>query len=260
MSRFFPAFCLTAALALTQLPGQPAITPPQLGWVRDANSGLRPVTGIAANFIVGDSVTDGVISSAFSGSFGIVKTDASLSVLDRDGQTVFRTDAEAGPALFAFSDDGVPAFVYLSQSQTLLKWNTDRLEPAPFNLDILDLPGNPIQAIASPKRDRAAIVVKRPDGLWLVDLDLGTQTLLPGIEGPVLLRNNGSLLYTGPQGLMLRQADRSEQPFESSIAVATFELMGKDWVHITERDSSRHFAIRLESGREQLYQLPEAQP
>ena len=257
MSRFFPAFCLTAAQALTQLPGQPAITPPQLGWVRDENSGLRPVTGIAANFIVGDSVTDGVISSAFSGSFGIVKTDASLSVLDRDGQTVFRTDAEAGPALFAFSDDGAPAFVYLSQSQTLLKWNTDRLEPALFNLDLL---AGDVQTIASPAQDRTTVVVKRGDGLWLVDLDLGTQTLLPGIEGPVLLRNNGSLLYTGAQGLMLRQADRSEQPFESSIAVASFELMGKDWVHITERDSSRHFAIRLEAGREQLYQLPEAQP
>ncbi|MDQ2946023.1 MAG: hypothetical protein M3Y27_08795 [Acidobacteriota bacterium] len=260
MSRLFPAFCLTAALALTQLDGQPAITPPQLGWVRDANSGLRPVTGIAANFIVGDCVTDGVISSAFSGSFGIVKTDASLSVLDRDGQTLFRMDADSGPALFAFSDDGAPAFVYLAQSQTLLKWNPDRLEPALFNLDSLDLPNNPVQAIASPSQDRAAIVVKRPDGLWLVDLDLGTQTLLPGIEGPVLLRNDGSLLYAGPQGLMLRQADRSEQPFEGSIAVATFELMSQDWVHITERDSSRHFAIRLESGREQLYQLPEAQP
>lgn len=257
MSRFFPAFCLTAALALTQLDGQPAITPPQLGWVRDAHTGLRPVTGIAANFILGDSVTDGVISSAFSGSFGIVKTDASLSVLDRDGQTVFRMDADSGAALFAFSDDGAPAFVYLAQSQTLFKWNTDRLEPALFNPDLFN---GSVQSIASPARDRAAAVVKREDGLWLVDLDLGTQTLLPGIEGPVLLRNNGSLLYAGEQGLMLRQAGRSEQPFDSSIAVATFEMMGKDWVHITERDSSRHFAVRLESGREQIYQLPEAQP
>lgn len=245
-----------SALATVVL-AQRVIVPPQLGWVRDANSGLRPVTGLAANFILGDSVTDGVVSSAFSGSFGIVKTDVALSVLDRDGQTVFRRDTDTGPALFAFSDDGAPAFVYLTQSQALLKWKTDRLEPAPFNVEGL---AGDVQSIASPVRDRAAIVVKRDDGLWLVDPDLGTQSFLPGVEGPVLLRNDGSLLYAGPQGLMLRQTDRSEQPLDSSIAVATFELMGKDWVHITERDSLRHFAIRLESGREQIYQLPEVQP
>ncbi len=257
MTRFFPVVCWMATVALSQVSSQPAIAPPQLGWVRDANSGLRPVTGLAANFILGDSVTDGVVSSAFSGSFGIVKTDASVSVLDRDGQTVFRADAEAGAALFAFADDGTPAFVYLTQSQTLLKWTSGRLEAAGFNLDIL---GGVVQAIASPARDLVTVVVKREDGLWRVDLDTGTQTLLPGIDGPVLLRNNGALLYAGSQRVALRQANGSDQPIEGSVAVESFELMGKDWVHVTERDSSRHFAIRLEPGREQLYQLPEAQP
>lgn len=257
MTRFFPVVCWTATLALFQLSSQPAIAPPQLGWVRDSNSGLRPVTGLAANFILGDSAADGVVSSAFSGSFGIVKTGTSLSVLDRDGQTVFRADAEAGAALFAFADDGTPAWVYLTQSQTLLKWTAGRLEPAVFNLDLL---GGVVQAIASPARDVATVVVKREDGLWRVDLDTGTQTLLPGIDSPVLLRNNGALLYAGSQGLVLRQANGSDQPIEGSVAVESFELMGKDWVHVTERDSSRHFAIRLEPGREQLYQLPEAQP
>ncbi len=257
MKGFSLVLCLTATVALARLSGQPVIAPPQVGWVRDANSGLRPVTGLAANFILGDSVTDGVLSSAFSGSFGIVKTDASLRVLDRAGQTVFRMDAEAGPALFAFSDDGVPAFVYVAQSQTIFKWNRDRLEPALFTLDLCN---GSVLSIASPARDRAAAVVKREDGLWLVDLNLGTQTLLSGIDGPVLLRNNGAVLYTGPEGLVLRQADRSDLPIQGSVAVATFELMGKDWVHVTEREPSRHFAIRLDTGREQMYQLPEAQP
>ena len=261
MSRFFKVFGWTATLLLAplaaQLSAQPGLASPQLGWLRDAASGLRPVTGIAGNFILGDSVTDGVVSSAFSGSFGILKNDTSLSVLDRAGQTVFRADSEAGPALFAFADDGTPAFVYLTQSQTLLKWNGSGLEPAAFQLDNL---GGIVQSIATPARDLATVVISSEDGLWLVDLGTGTRTFLPGVDGPVLLRNNGALLYAGSQGLVLRLADQSEQPFEGSVAVASFELMGKDWVHVTERESARHFAIRLEPGREQLYQLPEAQP
>lgn len=257
MRQFLPALYLTATLGLAQNAGQPALASPQLGWLQDGRHGLRPVTGLAANFILGESITEAVVSSASSGSFTIVKTDSLLLVLDRDGHTIFGADAEAGPALFAFSDLGIPTFVYLTQPQTLLKWNDDRLTPAPLDLDHL---GGAVQAIASPDRDRAAVVVKRDDGLWLVDLDLGTQTFLPGIDGPVVLRNHGTLLYAGANGLILRQADRSEQALEGAVAAASFELMGKDWVHLTERDSSRHFAVRLEPGREQLFQLPEGQP
>ena len=260
MTRFPAALCLAATIALAQLEGQPGIAPPQLGWVRDSNHGLRPVTGLAANFILGDSVTDGVISSAFSGSFGIVKTDSTVSVLDRDGhlvsQLVFPGDADAGPALFAFSNDGAPAFVYLAQSRTLLKWNTDRLEPAPFNVDLLQ---GPVQTIASPTPDRVSAIVKRDDGLWLIDFVSATQTPLPEIDGPVLLRNDGALLYTRPHLLVLRQPDQSEQTIELSVAVTAFESMGQDWVHLTAPEASLHFALRLEPGREQLYQLPEPQ-
>lgn len=257
MRQAVPILCLLATIARAQPPAQPGIRSPQLGWVRDADNALRPVTGLAGNFILGDSVLEGVVSSAFSGSFGIVKTATALAVLDREGQILFHTETEPGPALFAFSDQGLPAFVYLTQSQTLLKWNTDRLEPAPWDVD---LTGGDVQAIASPGPDRAAVIVKRDGGLWLIDLSLLTQTLLPGVEGPVLLRNNGALLYAPPQGLVLRQTGQSEQALEGSVAAATFTLMGKEWVHVTERGSSRHFAVRLESGREQIYQLPEAQP
>jgi hypothetical protein len=246
-----------AVLGLAQDRGQPLIAPPQLGWLRDANHGLRSVTGLAANFILGESLIEGVVSSASSGSFTIVKTGSSVLVLDHGGHTIFDAAAEAGPALFAFSDEGIPAFAYLPRSQFLLKWNDDRLTPAPFDLEIL---GGAVQAIASPGPDRAAVVVKRDDGLWLVDLELGTQTFLPGIDGVVLLRNDGALLYAGRKGFVLRQADGSEQAIQGSAALASFEQMGKDWVHVIERDSSRHFAIRLEPGREQLFQLPEGEP
>ncbi len=257
MRQVVPIVCLMATIARAQPPAQPGIRPPQLGWVRDADNALRPVTGLAGNFILGDSVLDGVVSSAFSGSFGIVKTGAALAVIDRVGQILFQTETEPGPALFAFSDQGLPAFVYLTQSQTLLQWKTDRLEPAPWDVDLM---GGDVQAIASPGPDRAAAIVKRDGGLWLIDLSLRTQTLLPGVEGPVLLRNNGAVLYSAPQGLVLRQAGQTEQTLLGSVAAAAFTLMGKEWVHVTERGSSRHFAVRLESGREQIYQLPEAQP
>jgi hypothetical protein len=54
------------------LPGlcaQPAITPPQLGFVEDSACLLRPAYGIGGNFILGPAVSGKIVTAAFSGSF-----------------------------------------------------------------------------------------------------------------------------------------------------------------------------------------------
>ncbi|MGI8742473.1 MAG: hypothetical protein ACR2NN_07860 [Bryobacteraceae bacterium] len=225
---------------------QPAIESPQIGWITSSGQ-LRPVIGLAANFVVGESIGDRVVSSSFSGSFGLVKTDSSVLVLDRAAQVLFQTDADPGPALFAFATDGSPAFVYLAQTKSLLSWKSDHLETTAFELD------GTVLAIGN--RD---VIVKRDGGLWRVDLADGTQTPIPGVEGPVLPLSDGSLLYSDSQSFVLRQPDGTERRIDGAVPAAAFEQMGKDWVHVTEQDSTRQFAIRLELGREQLFQLPES--
>lgn len=253
MKLFLSTGCLAGALVF----GQPVIAPPQIAIIQDSNHSLRQVLGLAANFVLGDSLGEGVVSSAFSGSFGIVKKDTSILVLDRTGELLWSMGADAGPALFAFSGEGAPAFVYLPQSQILLQWASDHLEPTPFNADQI---GGVVLAIASRGGGLLSVVANRDDGVWLMDIADGRQSLIPAVTPPVLLRDDGSLLYASPEGFLLRQADGSEVIIGGAgVRPTALEHMGADWVHVTEQDSSRHYAIRLAPGNQHIFQLPEAQ-
>lgn len=248
--RPFLLTCLLPALAC----GQPAITPPRVGLIQDSNHSLRAVLGVAANFLLSGSLREGVISSAFSGSFAMVKTDTSIMILDREGAQVYNMDVDAGPALFAFSDEGAPALVYLPQSQTLLQWTTGHLEAASLPADQI---GGVIRSVAS-----RGLVVQRDDGIWIVDLAGASQFLMAALDGPVLLRNDGSVLYATVDGFVLRRPNGTEQVLGGTglqPARLLFDQMSRDWVHVTEAHSPRHQAIRLTPGQEQTYQLPEAQ-
>jgi hypothetical protein len=250
MKQFLSTACLAGALVC----GQPVLAPPQVGIIQDSNHSLRRMLGLAGNFVLGDALGEGVVSSAFSGSFGMVKTDTSILVLDRDGQLLCNTDAGAGPAFFAFSNEGVPALVYLPKSQVLLQWASDHLEPAPFSADQI---GGVVLAIAVD-----GLIVKRDDGVWLVDLSGASQLPIPAFDGPVLMRSDGSLLYATADGFLLHHPQGPDQAIGGTgiqPGSLIFEQMGKDWVHVTEQNSTRHFALRLTPGSEQVYQLPESQ-
>lgn len=248
--------CFAACVAY----GQPAIAPPRVGVIRDSNHALRAVLGLAGNFVLDASVVEHVISSAFSGSFAIVKTDTAITVLDRAGAPVYSGDAEGGPALFAFTEEGAPAFVYLPESQTLLQWKTDRFESAILALDQSD---GTVLAIASPAPGRVSLVLKRADGTCVLDLSGEGQFALPAMDGPVWLRNDGAVLYATTEGLILRHRDGAEQAVGGTALQPerlSFEQMSRDWVHVTAPDSAHHYAVRLTPGHEQTYELPEAQP
>ena len=258
MTRLLFSACLAGGLAC----GQTALAPPQAGFIQDNNHSLRPVLGLAANFVLGDSLGEGVVSSAFSGSFGMVKTDTSILVLDGGAQILFSMDTDPGRALFAFSAAGTPAFAYLPQSRLFLRWASDHLETAQFDPRLnLDQIGGAVLAIASPGPDRLSLITRRDDGVWLVDLSTGAQFAIPSLRGPVLLRSDGSVLYSDDQGLVLLGTSDLQRVLriDAPVVISSLEQMDKDWVHVTERDSSRHFAIRLIPGQEQIYQLPEPQ-
>src|SRR5437016_879447 len=125
------AFLIALSIAPVALWAQ--LATPQIGFIQDSGNALRPVYGIAGNFVLGDSAAAGVQAASFSGSFGMLKTRSTLIVIDRQGQVVASQDAPAGPALFAFSRTGAPALAYLPDANVLLQWLDGVFQQVPLD-------------------------------------------------------------------------------------------------------------------------------
>ncbi|MBZ5611946.1 MAG: hypothetical protein LAP38_27100 [Acidobacteriia bacterium] len=248
-----------AAIASTQ----PALSPPQVGFLQDSANSLRPVFGIAGNFLMGDSTASDVVAAAFSGSFGILKTDSALIVTDRQGQRIATQDAPAGQALFAFSREGSPALAYFPDSNLLLAWNGGSFQLTYF--DWSAFPAAAVRAIASSDLSHASFIVQRDDGLWDLQVLLATgqldsQAALPGVKAPVLMPATGELVYSDAQGIVVRRLDGSEVHVNAQLP-ASFSLrqMGDGWVEIQDLDGCAQFAARITAGQEGFYRLPEVE-
>jgi hypothetical protein len=242
---------------------QIALTPPQAGFMRDATDSLRPVYGIAGNFLVGDSVAVGVVSAAYSGSCGLIKTVSAVVVIDRAGSRVASNDAPDGPALFAFARTGEPALAYLAAANTLLAWKAGAFEAVPFDSTMLG--AGVVLAIAAPDAEHAAMTVQRDDGLWDVRIylasgEIDSQTAIPRVAGPVLILGTGELVYSAFDGLVVRKPDGSERRIHGQLP-ASFALdqMGDGWIQVRDLAGGRQFAVRTTENRGQFYQLPEVE-
>ena len=246
MKRILASFLLSVSIACTQ----PAITPPQIGFVLDNTNAVRPVLGVAGNFSLGDPIRSNVVSSAFLGSFGIVKTESTLAVFDVSGNTLFERDVPAGPALFGSQ------LVYLTQAKALLRWTRASLEPLPWMLE------GDVLSIAQPDSAHVLAAVRRDDGLWLLLYSLPSgaiesQSALPAGDGPVLLIANGGFVFSDSERLRIRRLDATEVQFEAP-QIQSLQQIGNGWIQASASDG-RQFALDTRPGREQLHQLPEAQ-
>ena len=243
---------------------QSGLTPPQVGFMQDAANSFRPVYGIAGNFLPGDPVASGVVSAAYSGSYGLFKTSSAVVVTDRAGSIVASNSQPDGPALFAFTRAGEPALIFMPAANTLLSWDGAAFNPVPF--DPTTLSASAILSIAAPRPGQAAMIVQRDDGLCDLRVDLATgdikaQTAIPGVTAPALLLANGDLVYADGNGIVVRKPDGPEQHIIAQLP-ASFALqqMGEGWIQLRDLGSSRQFAIRVIQNREQYYQLPESRP
>lgn len=229
--------------------------------MRDATDSLRPVYGIAGNFLLGDAVAIGVISAAHSGSSGWLKTSSTIAVFDKTGSIVASADAPDGPALFAFARTGESALAYITAANALLVWNAGALNAVSF--DATALGASAVLSIASPDSDHAAMIVQRDDGLWDVRVQLATgeidaQTALLGIAAPVLMLSTGEVVYSDSDGIVLRKTDGSERHISAQLPASfAFQQMGEGWIQVQDLAGGRQFAIRIAQNREQSYQLPE---
>lgn len=245
-------FSLTLFLAMLTASAQPGLAPPRLGFIAAADHSLRPVLGLSGNLLLGSPAAEGVSSAGWSGSFGLIKTSSSLMAFD-PSHTLASIDAVPGPALFAFSASGSPAFALLPQSGVLYAWTGETFQTAPFQADLLD--GKPL-AIASPQAGVVSLIVQREDGLWLIQPD--RQSALPGIQPPVLLQNDGTVLYVDKTAIVIRNAAGNERRIETGISISEMHWMGSGWLHVLEATTTRQFAIRITPGSETITQLPEA--
>lgn len=245
---------------------QPAITPPQLGFVEDSARALRPAYGLAGNFILGPSIPLGpsihgeIIAEAFSGSLGLLKTDSSLAAFDSQGKPLGSMKVAPGPALFAYSPSGATALAYVASSNSLFEWRGNSFTPvsATYRTE----PSDVVLAISFPSRFEATLFVQRKDTIWEVRIPLGkdgteSQNALMGVRAPMLALPSGDLVYAGSGGIVVRRTDAPEVHVAASLP-ASFSLqqMNQDWVELTDRNTTSRFAIRTTPGREAFYQLP----
>jgi hypothetical protein len=235
---------------------QHALTPPQVGFIQDALGQIYIVKGLAGNFLVSVAVSSGIVSAAYSGSFGLLKADSTLIVVDQQGHGVASVRAPAGPALFAFAADGSPALAYFEQSKTLDVWDGHTFQTSgPMEAQA------PL-AIASVSPTRAAFIVLREDGLWEYGVELATgaivsRTALPGVTVPLLMVA-GSVVYRDAKGVVVRSKDGSERHIAADLPLnLAFGQMGNGWVQVTDLATNHLFAASIQPGHEAYYLLPE---
>lgn len=245
---------------------QPAIAPPQLGFVEGTAQSLRPAYGVSGNFILGPSITPAtaagkIVTEAFSGSLGLFKTDSSLAAFNSQGKLLASINVAGGPALFAFSPNGATALAYIASSKALIEWRGGSFAPVSLTGD--EVGADAVLAIAFPTPFEATVIVQRNADLWEVHIPLGvcgtlSQNALAGVHAPLLALPSGDLVYPDAKGIVVRRPDGSEVHIAASLP-ASFSLqqMNQDWVQLTDLNSSARFAVHTTPGREGFYQLPE---
>ena len=251
----------TLSIAAGVACAQTSLTSPQVGFMLDAANSVRPVYGLAGNFLVGDPVAVGVVSAEFSGSYGLLKTANAVVVKDRTGAVSANSDAPDGPALFAFARTGEPALAYLPRTGALLAWKDGTFQAIFF--DPSALAANAVHSIAAPDSDHAALIVQRDDGLWdlrvlLATGEVDSQTAIGGVAPPALMLATGELVYTDGSGIVIRNAEGSERRVPAQLPVSfALAQMGDGWIQLQDLAGGEQFAVRIALNREQIYQLPE---
>jgi hypothetical protein len=252
---------LTLFMLAVAASAQPSIAPPQIGFLKDGSGSFRPVLGIAGNFLMGPPAYGAVANAAYSGSFGLVKTDTAILAIDNQGRAIATMDAPGGPALFAFQGDGSPAFAYLPGSHLLFEWIGAGFQMVPVNSRLF--PAGAVRAIFAPDAAHVGLLVERLDGLQDIRILLDTgeadsEAAIPGVRGAVLILPAGQLIYTEMTGVVVRNADGVEVHIPGQISVhCSLAQMGAGWVEVTDHASSSRFAVRVNAGREGFFALPE---
>jgi hypothetical protein len=237
------AIWFTCGLASAQSGG---IHPPAMGLMIDRSGYARPVSGVSGSVTLGDAVATGVLASACSDSFCVLKTWTGLIVQGVE------TKAPPGPALLAI--DGQSVLLYFPRLGQLARWQAGDLQPVPLNVT-----GN-IAALRS-TAGVGQFAVQRNGATWIVDSNDRVLDSLPAASGPLLLPAAGAI-YTDGDDVVLRRGDGSELRFPvpgvQSFSAMSWSSSAANYVEI--RSPLASYALRIDFGHERIFQLPEPLP
>jgi hypothetical protein len=224
---------------------------PQLGKMLDANGAVRTVYGIASSVTLGDAEMDKVLSSGCSKTFCLAKTDA--AIVSASGMV----SAPRGPALFAF--DGANAWIWFPASRQLAQWNNAQTAPDSRG-SISSIEPRPPGAVSSDvfaevlsigaTAGSVQFAVRRSTGIWIVNQDGSVASALPRDASAVVLIPGGAV-YAKRNGIVIHDL---ELPLEG---VTAFSWMSTSYLEV--RAGGLNYALRIDPGRETLFQLPGVQ-
>jgi hypothetical protein len=222
---------LTAGVAAAQGLRGPA----PVGCFADEEGRLRPLRGLAGNFVVGEPTAEGVEMAACTETTTVFRTAEAL-VIRRDGEEETQALRDA---VFGLTQDG-----------GVVTW----AGAAPGSGEVL--------ALASPAPGRAVAVVRRDARLLLVRFPLdtgvtGSEQELNGVDAPVLLLPDARLVRVMDGKLTIRDLSGGETARELPGPVAALEFISRDWIRIRLADGGGSLLLRPGSDDEPLYRMPE---
>ncbi len=254
-SRTFAIILLCAPCAFAQS----RITAPLAGIARDAAGQLRLVDGVSGNFVLRDIIGSRVLSWAFDGTSGLIKTDAELWALGANGAVLQRLPASGGDAVLG------PESAFFPETAEL--WQVGPKSDSKVSIVPGVIAGRVI-ALGPAKAQLTPFAVCRANQLWLFSINtmsgsiakestpvgaIGEQACLPAAGSLVLLADR-MLLATAKNILI-----QTSTGVERSIAIpATHAVrVGAQWVQVETAGGPSHM-IRITVDGEHVYQLPAA--
>jgi hypothetical protein len=236
-------------LALSAPPAraQAELGVPLVGRMIDSAGALHEVRGIAGAFVLGGVVGDTLAAQVLSIACGIDMCLAkTASQVIADGAA-----AQAPPGSAYFAIVGTQAWVYFPATRQFARWQDGSLTPLDLSVDgeVLGLGFDPPVGLL--------IAVRRAGGVWITGSQGNALRFLRAADGPVLLLDGQAALYAAADHAVLSRAEGTEISFDLPDIRAIF-AMGEHWAGV--RTSQATYAVRTESGREQMFELPEPKP
>jgi hypothetical protein len=137
-----------------------------------------------------------VLSAAFGAGGGVLKTASHLTLLDVRGTVISLRDAPGGTAMFSFSADGAPAWVYFAASSELMNISSR---------ESVGAAGSTVIALGPTGSASLPVLLVSGQQLWsgavsLADGTLSRQSPVSGTGPGVYFE--GGWITTSPDGLL----------------------------------------------------------
>jgi hypothetical protein len=241
-----PLYLLPVALR-----AQSGLNRPDLGLIIDRQSLLRTVAGVSGSFLVGGLQAAGALSFACSQALCVAKLKDSILFSTRT--TDFPLCALASGSSFAAPEgdaviaaDESGATIYFRESGEFVRWQDGALTP----LDWV-VAGEILSIGAGTSGPTLAVLLN--GGVWIVSTSGAVLDSLPSSAQAVLLLSSATV-YATASDVVLRRTDGSEIQF-AATGVSQLFAMSDGWVEV--RGKNALFALRTDSGHENLYWLPQ---